>query len=52
MKRKTLLTDNVILNGGDAAILRGTLVALSENTDIAINDCTIHCDYFDAAVSR
>ena len=40
-----LLTDNVLLNGGDAAILEGTIKLLGLNK----NEYMVHCDYFDSA---
>jgi colanic acid/amylovoran biosynthesis protein len=51
-KVKLLLTDNVILNGGDSAILKGTIKGLIKNTSITLNDLTIHCDYFESAVKH
>lgn len=52
MSNKFLLTDNVILNGGDAAILEGTLLSLKDDLGINIEDIKIHCDYFDSAINH
>lgn len=52
MKEHILLTDNVILNGGDSAILAGTIKALKENLHVDLDQLLVHCDYYDSAVQR
>lgn len=52
MKEQVLLTDNVILNGGDSAILAGTIKALADNLHIGMEQLVVHCDYYDSAVQR
>jgi len=44
-----LLTDNVILNGGDAAILQGTMRVMAP---FLSGETIVHCDYFDHAKNR
>lgn len=52
MAMQILLTDNVILNGGDSAILKGTIDSLKDDLGINQSSLTIHCDYYDTAVTH
>ncbi|NQZ25365.1 MAG: polysaccharide pyruvyl transferase family protein [Colwellia sp.] len=47
-----LLTDNVILNGGDSAILKGTFDVLNTLPKSNGFSYKVHCDYFDSAINQ
>ena len=50
--QKLLLTDNVILNGGDSAILAGTINGIVNQSGCSQEQMSIHCDYYDAAITH